>query len=113
MTKLDLFKFKDNSEKFYVLASDYAGEEFCIRELYLEGFVSPEEIRVKKDQVYVVQTPPAHWRAAFLVWKNSLLSEHTDLNFKYKDKLIELLANKYNIDLNSLRHLLAELDELE
>jgi hypothetical protein len=89
-----------------------------LSELLLAGHTTDESIKVKKEDVEIVSNPSPPWKAAFLVWKNSLImSEIEDQEFrkrvKYKKKIVELLSHKYQIDIDILTQIVHELEEAE
>ena len=114
---MQIYKTKQPDNKFYVALSQ-DDETLNLSELLLAGHTTDEVITVKRQDVEILSNPSAPWKAAFLVWKNSLImSEIEDQEFrkriKYKKKIVELLAHKYQIDIDVLLQIVHELEEAD
>lgn len=103
---------KEMLEKYFVLLEE-KDNCFVVEELVLSG-LSFEPLEANKNDLIEVSSLAPHWKAAYLVWKNSKFKEEFDFSNenKYKNKILELLANKYSIDKNILFELIKELEEI-
>jgi hypothetical protein len=112
---MKICKLKENQANYYVVLEELDAE-IKITQLFLAGYVSEDSFLVKPEDVSMVPDPPPQWKAAFLVWKNTEIFHNIKLeeiaqNDKYRKKTIELLAEKYKIDKESLFKLLSELED--
>lgn len=115
---MEIFQVKDELGRYYVAMEPMMDDGYkLLKELTLDGRVSEEATRFEDSVVSLVSNPSAPWKAAFLVWRNSVILQEIDtqersMDRKCKDKLIELLALKYNVDKDALFGILSELEEL-
>jgi len=117
--KIEIFKLKQsNDDKFYVSLSQSDNNILKLSELFLAGYITEEIISVRKEDIELIPNPSASWKAAFLVWRNSVIKDEIEnLDFqkrsKFKKKMVELLAHKYQIDAETLFKIIEELEEVE
>ena len=113
---IEIFQVDSNetSGKYYVLLEKSSENEMLLSELTLEGRISLNTYSFPESLVKLAVNPSAPWKAAYMVWKNAYFLEN---NFKkenrYKNKTIELLALKHNVDPEALFRILEELENLE
>lgn len=116
---MEIFKIKNNSNRFYILPQPSEKEGFVLlNELFLGGNMTEEKFAFDKDDIELVTNPTAPWKAAFLVCKNSQIlkeieKEESQKNESYKIKTIKLLADKYGIDREVLLKIIKELEECQ
>jgi hypothetical protein len=117
--KIEIFKLKEsNDDKFYVSLSQSDNDILELSELFLAGYTTEEILSVGKEDTELVSNPSASWKAAFLVWRNSVIKDEIEnlelqKRSKFKKKMVELLAHKYQIDAETLFKILEELEEVE
>lgn len=115
---IEIFKFKNSvDDKFYVYLSQIE-DAFRLSELHLAGYVTEDVVTARKEDVELILTPSAPWKAAFLVWKNSVIMDEIEdqehqKRSKFKKKMVDLLAHKYQIDPEILCKIVKELEEVE
>jgi len=115
---MEIYKIKRPSDNKCYVALSQDEETLNLSELLLAGHTNDDVITVKKQDTEILSNPSAPWKAAYLVWKNSLImSEIEDQDIrkriKYKKKIVELLAHKYQIDIDVLFQIVHELEEAE
>lgn len=118
---MEMFKLKGSDteqDKRLVAIYDVEGSpQIEVAELSLSGQVS-DSFLVERTGLELISNPSASWKAAFLVWKNSVIRSNLQdqSSFergKYRSKLIELLAHKYEINPEVLFEIIKELDEVD
>lgn len=110
--KNELFKVVEKENDLldkYVCVIDVNQDILIVEELLLEGTTVKPSVALKKESVQKLDNVPLPWKAAHAVWKNNILSN--EVNSKQKEKIIELLSQKYSVDKNVLMQIIMELEE--
>jgi hypothetical protein len=113
---MEILKLKGSNNYYVSLGNGDDPSLVEISQILLTGCIE-ESFFVDKNDLELISEPPAVWKAAFLVWKNSEMlanahNEQENSNKKYKKKLIELLAIKHNLNKESVFSLIEELEEI-
>ena len=108
--KIEIFKLKQsNDDKFYVSLSQSDNNILELSELFLAGYITEEIISVRKEDIELISNPSASWKAAFLVWRNSVIKdeiENTIRNYEPRVDLIDVIIdpdydnNNFNVTVN-------------
>jgi len=110
--QIDSIEFCD---KYYVVLDETEEKDLVLSELTLDGKVSQESIILPPDAIKLAGSLSAPWKAAYMVWKNACFLEQNKVKEedRYRKKVIELLALKYNVDSETLFKILDELEDLD
>lgn len=103
-----------DSAGLYVVI-ELENEKATIEQLSLTGETGGHIATVLVETLKVVNdTAAPQWRAAHVTWKGNQLKEEASkkITSDQSNKIIALVANKYNIDNTALQAALSELEDL-